>query len=192
MTCLAMRAVHIEVLDDMSTDSLINGLRCFIALRGNVRMIRCDQGTNFVGAKHELKQAMKELKNDKLSTKLLKLGCEFKMNPPSSSHMGGVWERQIQNIKNVLNGILDSSSTQLNLLSLRTFLYEAMAIVNSRPLTVDDLESPDSIPLSPNHLLTMKSGVIMPLPGTFESEDLYLRKRWRRVQYLANLFWQRW
>ena len=52
MTCLAMRAVHIEVLDDMSTDSLINGLRCFIALRGNVRMIRCDQGTNFVGAKH--------------------------------------------------------------------------------------------------------------------------------------------
>ena len=51
ITCMASRAIHIETLDDLSTDAFINGLRCFIAVRGPVRVIRCDQGSNFVGAK---------------------------------------------------------------------------------------------------------------------------------------------
>jgi hypothetical protein len=68
-----------------------------------------------------------------------------------------------------------------------------MAIVNSRPLTTvqqDDPTSPE--PLTPNHILTMKSQVSLPPPGNFIKEDLYLRKRWRRVQYLLEQFWSRW
>lgn len=38
-----------------------NGLRSFVALRGAVRQIKCDQGTSFVGAKNELKKALKEI-----------------------------------------------------------------------------------------------------------------------------------
>ena len=51
-TCLCSRAVHVELLDDLSTDAFINGLRCFIAIRGKVPQIRSDQGTNFVGVKN--------------------------------------------------------------------------------------------------------------------------------------------
>lgn len=77
--------------------------------------------------------------------------------------------------------------------SLRTFLYESMAIVNSRPLTVSNINDPTSMePLTPNHLLTMKSSIPVPPPGEFIREDLYARKRWRRVQYLAEQFWSRW
>ena len=47
-------------------------------------------------------------------------------------------------------------------------------------------------PLTPNHLLTMKSKVILPPPGEFQRADLYSKKRWRRVQYLANEFWTGW
>ncbi|XP_071492080.1 uncharacterized protein [Diadema antillarum] len=167
LTCMSMRAVHIEVLDDMSTDAFLNSLRCFIAIRGNVRLIRCDQGSNFMGAKHELKKGLSELDENQIATQLLKINCEFRMNPPASSHMGGVWERQIRNVRNVLNGILDPSGTLLST-SLRTFLYEAMAIINSRPLTVEDLECPDGpLPLTPNHVLTMKSGLVLPPPGQF-------------------------
>jgi len=61
LTCLSSRAVHIEMLDDMTTDALINALRCFIAIRGAVRHIRCDQGSNFIGAKNELAAATREL-----------------------------------------------------------------------------------------------------------------------------------
>ena len=192
-TCFCCRAIHIEMLDDMSTDAFINGLRCFIALRGAVREIKCDQGTNFVGAKNELNEALKQLDANRLSMFLAEKQCDFSMNTPHASHAGGVWERQIRTVKNVLRSTLSTSSGRLDDASLRTFLYEAAAIVNSRPLTVDnlnDLDSPE--PLTPNHLLTMKSTAALPPPGRFIKEDMYARKRWRRVQYLAEQFWSRW
>ena len=72
-------------------------------------------------------------------------------------------------------------------------MVEAEAIVNSRPLTTDDLTDPDSLDvLTPNHLLTMKSSVILAPPGNFQGADVYSKKRWRRVQQLADEFWQRW
>lgn len=58
-TCLASRAVHIEVLEDLSTDCFIQSLRCFTALRGNLSTLRCDNGTNFVGAHNELTNSSK-------------------------------------------------------------------------------------------------------------------------------------
>ncbi|KAI5623732.1 hypothetical protein C0J50_16692, partial [Silurus asotus] len=71
--------------------------------------------------------------------------------------------------------------------------YEAMAIVNSQPLTIDNLNDPRSPePLTPNHLLTLKSAQALPPPGKFVREDLYARKRWRYIQYLAEQFWSRW
>ncbi|KAI7805752.1 hypothetical protein IRJ41_018562 [Triplophysa rosa] len=188
-TCLCSRAVHIELLDDLSTDAFINSLRAFIALRGNVRQLQSDQGTNFVGARREFLEAVKEMDQECIK----QLGCEFVVNPPSASHMGGVWERQIRTIRSVLTSILDQSSRTLDSSSLRTYLYEVMAIINSRPMTAHLLSDPTGPqPLTPNLLLTMKSSIILPPPGNFVKEDLYLRKRWRRVQYLANEFWHRW
>ena len=50
----------------------------------------------------------------------------------------------------------------------------------------------DIEPLTPAQLLTLKSKVVMPPPGQFMKEDIYCRKRWCRVQYLADQFWCRW
>lgn len=57
-TCLAIRAIHIKTIASLDTDSFIHALRLFIALRGQVAEIRSDNGTNFVGAECELKEAM--------------------------------------------------------------------------------------------------------------------------------------
>ena len=193
VTCLASRAIHIELLEDMTTNAFVNGLRNVIAIRGDIRMIRCDQGTNFVGASREFKLAMREMNTDNIVNEMVKLNCEFVFNPPASSHMGGVWERQIRTVRNVLNGIVKRSGSRLTTASLRTLFYEAMAVVNSRPLSVESLESPtDPRPLTPNHILTMKSSGICPPPGVFDDASLYVRQRWRCVQSLADEFWQRW
>lgn len=189
LTCLCSRAIHIEMLDDMTTDAFINALRAFIAIRGNVRQLRCDQGTNFIGARREFTKLMKEMDQERIKS----LGCEFLTNPPAASHMGGAWERQIRTVRSVLTAILDKSARRLDSSSLRTFMYEVMAVINSRPLTAEHLNDPSGPePLTPNHILTMKSAVILPPPGHFVKEDLYLQKRWRRVQYLTNEFWTRW
>lgn len=82
-TWMCSCAVHIELLDDMTTDDFINALCTFIAIRGNGRQ-RSDQRTNFIGAK-EFLEAVKEMNQECLK----QLGCEFVMNPPSASHMGG-------------------------------------------------------------------------------------------------------
>ena len=193
--CLASRAVHIEVSPSLSTDSFINVLRCFIAIRGPVRQLRCDQGTNFVGAQNELNKAILELDNETVKKYLVDHGCDyltFKMNIPSSSHMSGSWERQIRTIRSILLGLMSQAGTQLDDQSLRTLMYEVMAIINSRPLCVDTLSDSSIEPLTPNQLLTLKSQIILPPPGNFERIDLYARKYWRRVQYLTNVFWSRW
>ena len=107
--------------------------------------------------------------------------------------MGGVWERQIQTTRSVLSSLLLDHSTQLDDEALRTLMTEAESIVNCRPLTVENLTDPlASEPLTPNHLLTLKTQIVLPPPGKFESPDLYSRKRWRRVQHLANQFWLHW
>lgn len=81
LTCFCSRAVHVEMLDDLSTDAFINGLRCFIALICTklVRHIRCDQGTNFIGAKNELNTALKEVHAERLTTSRKKMCMEGKM-----------------------------------------------------------------------------------------------------------------
>ena len=67
-TCMASRAIHIEVAHLMETDSFIQALRRFICRRGAVRELRSDRGTNFIGAENELKKAVKEMDDDKIKT----------------------------------------------------------------------------------------------------------------------------
>ena len=100
--------------------------------------------------------------------------------------MGGVWERSIRTVRQVLAGILVDHGSQLDDEALRTIMTEAENIVNSRPLSVENLADSDALePITPNHLLTLKSQVVLPPPGKFSTPDL-------RVQYLAEQFWKRW
>ena len=138
---------------------------------------------------------MKKINRDEVCRFLLKKECdwfEFKLNTPKASHAGGVWERMIRTVRNALNGLLEQHGTQLDEESLRTLICEAEAIVNSRPIAAVEANSGEVEPLTPNHLLTMKSRVLMPPAGEFQRADVYLVKRWKRVQYIANQFWERW
>jgi len=125
--------------------------------------------------------------------RLERLGCEFLTNPPAASHMGSVWERPLRMVRSVLKAILDQSARRLDSSFLRTFMYDVMAFINSKPLPAEDLNDPfGSEPLTLNHIRCMKeikSVVILPPPGQFVREDLYLQKKWHRVQYLTNEFW---
>ena len=167
----------------METDSFINALRRFISRRGKVRKLRSDQGTNIVGARNEFTRAVEELDNGAIKNFLLSQDCDwidFKVNAPSASHMGGVWEMDIRATHQVLLGLLIDHVPQLDDESLRTLMVEAENIVNSRPLSVEKLSDPNSMePITPNHLLTLKSNVVLPPPGNFSRPDFYSRKRWR-------------
>ena len=61
---------------------------------------------------------------------------EFLFNPPSASHFGGVFERQISTIRKVLSGLLLEQSSCLTEECLITLLHEVSAIINCRPLSL--------------------------------------------------------
>jgi len=194
-TCMSSRAIHLEVAHTLEASSFLNAYRRFIARRGPVRQLSCDRGTNFVGGKGELEAALKEMNDYQIKQELLKDKCdwvEFKFNVPHASHMGGIWERMIKSVRAILSGLLVQHGSQLNDELLLTLLAEVEAVVNSRPLTYHEVDHDSIEPLSPSQILTLKSKVIMPPPGKFVKEDMYCRKRWRRIQFLANEFWSRW
>ena len=98
-TCFTTRAVHIEKLSTLSSDSLINSLRRFIARRGCPRSIYSDNGTNLTGAYNELKLALKTLDQCALGSFCLSNEINWNFTPPQSSHMGGVYEIMIRTIR---------------------------------------------------------------------------------------------
>ncbi|XP_063968669.1 uncharacterized protein LOC135157358 [Lytechinus pictus] len=188
-TCLVVRAVHIEILHSLETDSFINGLQRFIARRGQPEVIRSDNGTNFVGAERELRDGIRSWNQQKIQDHLLRKGIDWKFNPPSASHMGGSWERQIRTVRKVLNALLKQQA--LSDEGLCTLMCLVEAVINGRPLTVVSDDYRDLEPLTPNHLLLLRQSNVLPFDVS-EKRDLYSQRRWRQIQYLADVFWRRW
>ncbi|XP_043263595.1 uncharacterized protein LOC122403875 [Colletes gigas] len=62
--CFATKAVHLEVVGDMTTEAFIAALKRFVARRGICRNIYSDNGTNFVGASNEMAEVHQTLEND--------------------------------------------------------------------------------------------------------------------------------
>ncbi len=188
-TCLGTRAVHIEVIESMSTSSFINALRRFFAVRGPSKLLRSDRGTNFIGTCRELKI---QTDDPEIKNYLLGEGCTWTFNPPHSSHMGGCWERLIGVARRILDGMLiQAGPTRLTHEVLTRLMAEVMAIMNARPLVplLYDPESPTI--LTPAMLLTGKTAPTSAPHGEFDLSDLY-KQQWKHVQCLADTFWKRW
>ncbi|XP_067945257.1 uncharacterized protein [Watersipora subatra] len=104
-TCLYTRAIHIELIDDFSTDSFLQALRRFQAVRGPVTTVFSDAGTNFVGGRNQMEQDLLNMRSKELKDYLMTKKIKFETNTPTASHQGGVWERQIRTIRSILQGM---------------------------------------------------------------------------------------
>ncbi|XP_056017291.1 uncharacterized protein LOC130053762 [Ostrea edulis] len=191
-TCLVSRAVHLEVVDEMSSAAFINAYRRFVAIRGPIKLLRSDRGTNFVGAIQDLGIEAEFVEDGRIAKTLETYGTSWKFNPPHSSHFGGSWERMIGTCRRILDNMLMQDRNKLTHDSLVTLMAEVSAIVNSRPLLPisTDPENPEI--LSPSVLLTHKKGQndTCPFPQ-FGTKDM-LRSQWKLVQGLADEFWSKW
>ena len=192
-TCLVSRAVHVEPLPGLDTSTFKNALARFFAIRGNCKILRSDQGSNFVGANNQDDAAALSLRQ--LASEAQSRDCEWIFNPPHASHFGGVWERKIQSIKRVLDScVLELGPRTLSRDEMHTLFQEAASIVNKTPLTGISAHPDDPLPITPSLLLTLKDSAAPVSTEELTPSDLlaYGPKRWRRVQYLADVFWSRW
>lgn len=179
-TCLCSRAIHIEPLYSMDTNSLQNALRRFWGARGTCKRIRSDRGTNFLATKNQLQSSVNL---DQLKKYASSQEIEWEFTTAGASSHGGVWERKVGAIKNVMSSSMRQLGERvLSRDELVTLFQEASANAN------------DPVPLTPAMLLTLKDQPNSPPPEQFTKDDLlqYGKSRWRRVQYLADQFWSRW
>ena len=188
-TCFNSRAVHIEKLDSLETDSFINGFIRFVARRGEVLKVWSDNGTNLVGAKVELARSLRSLDREKVIGAARRRDVEWIFNPPLASHHGGVWERQIRTIRKVLMAVLTNCGRLTDDI-LHTVFCDVESIINSRPLTKCSDDVTDDVPLTPNHLLLMR-GNFSHRWGKFFDGETY-RRQWKQAQSIVTVFWRRW
>ena len=186
-TCLASRAVHLEMAYSLDVDSFLNALNRMINRRGVPEEILSDNGTNFVAANKELCELI--CKDLKVQTNTTKKGIKWIFNPPYAPHFGGVFEIIIKSAKRAIMAILNNADVKDE--ELVTAFCGAEALINSRPLTYQSANIKDNVPLTPNHFLHGQVG------GQFAPEVVDEiahdpKKRWRRVQELIRHFWHRW
>ncbi|XP_048241823.1 uncharacterized protein LOC125374660 [Haliotis rufescens] len=134
-TCLALRAVHLELAASLDTSSCVNAFRRFFARRGHPKKVWTDNGTNLVGCEREMREDIHLWNIEQLHQTFLQRNISWEFNPPSASHHGGVWERMIRTIRRILYSLLHSQVIHLDDDGLQTLFCEVEVIVNSRPIT---------------------------------------------------------
>ena len=187
-TCLITRAVYLDATPSLETDDFIMILRQFISRRGPPKEIWSDRGTYFVGANRELRESIERWNEDKIDHQLQQKGIKWVFQPPAAPHASGVWERLVQITKKHLKTAV--ADRLLSDIELRTLLAEVQSIVNNRPITAVSDDPEDCSALTPNHFLLQKATQLP--PGVFVKDDSFSRKRWRKVQFLADHYWKRW
>ncbi|XP_063446656.1 uncharacterized protein LOC134726186 [Mytilus trossulus] len=186
-TCLTTRAVHIEVAHSLTTDSFISAFQRFTSRRGIPEKVYSDNGTNLVSGESELRKYIDQWNKTKISSYMSHKDINWTFNPPNASHRGGAWERMIRTTRKILRAL--ANEQLLTDEQLLTFMAEAERIVNDRPITVVSNDSRDLPVLTPNMLLLMKNNTSIP-QGVFDEKDVYAKRWWKQIQYLANVFWR--
>ena len=89
-TCLATRAVHIEVVNGLDTDACMMATTSFMARRGKPYIIISDKGTNFVGASRDFRECFNERDRDAVRGRLENSRVIWRFNALGLRHFGGI------------------------------------------------------------------------------------------------------
>ena len=133
-----MKAVHLELVSDLTSEAFIACLRRFVARRGKPSLIWCDHGTNFVGEKRKLKKFFEFLGQQKtqgiISEFCSTQNLEWRFIPEHAPHFGGLWEAAAKSMKTHLKCVV--ATVKLTFEEFVTVLTQIEACLNSSPLSI--------------------------------------------------------
>ncbi|XP_057367043.1 uncharacterized protein LOC130688067 [Daphnia carinata] len=191
-TCFTTRAVHLEVANGLSMKEFLLCFSRFVSLRGKPKVVYSDNGTNFVAAEQELRQALEELvaKHEELQTLMACQQIEWHISPPHGPHFGGVWERIVQSCKRAMKTSIGNCLVTDQV--LRTVIAEVAALLNAQPLTNLSVDPEDPDPLTPNHFLYGGARPYLPLQLADVEDMNVTNKQFQQSQAILQHFWNRW
>ncbi|XP_066157588.1 uncharacterized protein [Euwallacea fornicatus] len=189
--CFATKALHLELVSDLSSESFLLAFRRFVARRGRPSHVYSDNGTNFVGANRELAELGHFLikESSKLANSYAQEGVQWHFIPPQSPHFGGLWEAGVKSVKHHLKRV--AGNANLTFEHLITLLAQIESILNSRPLSPLSQDPNDLTPLSPAHFLIGRSLTELPDPDLQHIPANRLSV-FQRIQQIKQHLWTRW
>lgn len=188
--CLSTRAIHLELVHNLTSEGFLAAYRRFTARRGLPTSLYSDNGTGFHGAERELYLAFKALNRDQeLNSHLASDGTSWHFIPPSAPHFGGLWEAGVKSVKHHLKRILGCHT--LSIEEFNTLLTQIEACLNSRPIAPLSDDPNDLTSLTPGHFLVGGPLVAVPERSVLELKESRLN-RWQRVRRMFEQFWRVW
>ena len=213
--CFSTKAIHLELVSDLTATACLAAFRRFQARRGCPYHMYSDGGTNFVGARRELRQISEILTSrygQSLYNYVTNLGSNWNIIPPGAPHFGGLWESAVRLAKSHLKRVVGKHL--LTFEELSTVLTEVECILNSRPLIEISDDPTDLEVLTPAMLIASKRIRYLPVldckpisgdlsnvtPQKIENDDQNSQlkrsnlstKRWHHIESLQSQFWHRW
>ncbi|XP_055623055.1 uncharacterized protein LOC129766512 [Toxorhynchites rutilus septentrionalis] len=191
--CLAVKAVHFEIVPDLTTAACINAIKRFVARRGRLIELHCDNATAFVGADRELatlrRKYLDQFKSNEWKNYCVDSGISFFFIPARSPHFGGLWEAGVKSFKFHFRRIFGGHSYTLDEFSTATIHIEG--ILNSRPLTPLTDHPDDLAVLTPGHFLIGEPMFSIPEPDVTNINTNRL-SRLQTMRRSVQDFWNRW
>lgn len=179
--CMSTKALHLELVSELTADAFLAALRRLVARRGRPSHIYSDCGTNFIGAHKQLVALMKSAATTE--------SLEWHFNPPHAPHFGGLWEAGIKSVKSHLTRIIGQQI--LTYEEFSTVLAQTEAILNSRPLTPLSADPHDLLALTPSHFLNMQPLSCLP-EENISDVPIGRLSRWQLLERLHQDLWSRW
>ncbi|XP_063370775.1 uncharacterized protein LOC134659099 [Cydia amplana] len=185
--CMATKAVHLELVSDLSSESFLAALRRMSARRGAPRHIFSDNGTNFTKANKAIKREYEEITaslDESFFKAISDMNISWHFNAPSWPSAGGLWEAAVKSLKHHLHRVLGEQ--HLTFEEFSTLLAQIEGCLNARPLCALT-EDPDDLDyITPAHFLA--SGPTLHIVETERDE----RTRWRLTQKIFQDVWKKW
>ncbi|XP_065065262.1 uncharacterized protein LOC135691349 isoform X2 [Rhopilema esculentum] len=189
-SCCVTRALHLELVQDLSASVFLNCLRRFCAKRGTPEVINSDNAKTFKATAKFLKKLSN---NQEIKTFLEIKRIKWKFNLEVSPWQGGHFERMVRSVKRCLRKVLGNAKVSHD--ELCTLLAEVECVLNNRPLTYLYDELGGEV-LTPSHLVMgrrlnlLSSGI--EYRNKSKENQSSLTKRFLHLTRLLNHFWNRW
>lgn len=188
--CFCTKAVHIELVVDLTTAKFMQAFRRFTSRRGLCSQIYSDNGRNFVGASNELRKLLSSNEyRQAFALECTSNDIKWHFNPPKASHFGGLWESAIASAQKHLFRVLGPHKLDYD--DMETLLTQIECCLNSRPIIPISDDPTDLQPLTPGHFLI--GSPLKAVPDEDVSAIPFNRlQRWQQTQKIFQDVWKRW
>ena len=188
-TCSSTRAVHLDLVTDMTATTFIMSFRRLSARRGVPSVVISDNAKTFKSASRIIKRI---LDSPEVRKYFDQLNVQWKFNLERAPWWGGIFERMVRSAKRCLKKSIGRNCLFYE--ELLTLVIEVKAVLNSRPLTYVSSEDVEE-PLTPSHLLVGYQILTLPDLSISDDPDYSPEGLTRRMSHLSRTlqhFWNCW